>query len=118
MPPKPATKFNGPGHWRSQAEAARGLQGNVFAELAEMHRRLLDRGLTDAAAKVEEAVEQARAGFTDKASDTLREAAGLLHHSAGGHAQGLREIGERVAGTRPGTTIPAAEEELPGMTDS
>jgi len=118
MPPGAAPKFHGPGHWRSQAAAARGLEGNVFAELAEMHRRLLDRGMTDAAAKVEEAVQQARAGFSDKASDTLREAAALLHHTAGGHAQGLREIGERVAGTRPGTVIPAAEDELPGMADS
>lgn len=111
------SRFKGPGHWRSQAEKARGLDGNVFAELAEMHRRLVDKGLTEVAARVAEAQEKARDGFTDAASDILREAAAAAlaaEQPAHAHAQGLREIAERTAAVRSGTTRYAAEDELPG----
>jgi len=119
MPPKPATPFKGPGHWRSQAAAAQGLDGNDFAVLAEMHRRLLDKGMTEAAAKVARAQQQARAGMVDAASDTLRDVAGDLSRTATGHSQALRETAERIAASRPGTTAPAQEDELPGtMMDS
>jgi hypothetical protein len=105
--------FKGPGHWRSQAEKARGLDGNVFAELAEMHRRLTDKGMTEVAAEVARAMDKAKDGFVDDASDILRQAAQKLTE-APAHAHGLREIAERTASARPGTTTYADEGELPG----
>lgn len=107
------TTFKGPGHWRSQAEKARGLDGNVFAELAEMHRRLTDKGMAEVAAEVARAVEKAKAGFVDDAADVLRQAAAKLTE-APAHADGMRALAERAASARPGTTTYADEGELPG----
>lgn len=107
------TTFKGPGHWRSQAEQARSLDGNVFAELAEMHRRLTDKGMTEVAAEVARAVDKAKAGFVDDASDILRQAAQKLTE-APAHADGMRALAERTASSRPGTTTYADEDELPG----
>lgn len=106
-----APTFRGPGDWRSQAAAAR-LDANVFAQMADMHRRLLDKGLNEAAAMVAQASDQARAGFTDRASMTLRQAANQLGAEAPGYAQGAREIAEEVATDRPGLA-PAADEDIP-----
>lgn len=111
MPAQP--RFKGPGHWHSQAAGAQGLDGNVFAELSEMHRRLTDKGMAETAAEVAKAVEKAKAGFVDDASDILRQAAAKLT-SAPAHAAGMRELAERTASSRPGTTTYADEDELPG----
>jgi hypothetical protein len=67
--------FRGPGQRRSQAERP---EGDVFAMLADMTRRLADLGQPEAEALVRKAEQQAQAGDSAAASATLLEAAASL----------------------------------------
>jgi hypothetical protein len=83
--------FRGPGQWRSQAESARGLDGNVFSQLDEMARRLHDLGLDEPEEQVRKAAALARED-PDKASEMLAATARLLGTIAPPYGQGLSEI--------------------------
>jgi hypothetical protein len=100
-------KFQGPGQWRSQAEAAQ-RPGNTFAELAEAARRLNDKGHHAAEAHVHQAARLLQGGYPDQAAQRLHKAAAALPPEAAGHAGGLREIAERIP-TRD-LAVPADED--------
>jgi hypothetical protein len=97
-------KFAGPGQWRSAAEAAR--PATVFNDLADIARRLQDKGLGDA----QQAVHRAEAALADDDRETgaaeLRAAARLCQAQAPAYAAGLRQIAQAAADGAPPPAAP------------
>jgi hypothetical protein len=93
--------FKGPGQWRSQADGAQHGDGNIFAQLADMLRRLTDRGIDTSG--LQEAIRLAKAGLTDKAAGQLRAVAAELGRQAPSYAVGLRDMADSLprAGDEP-----------------
>ena len=93
--------FKGPGQWRSQADGAQHGDGNIFAQLADMLRRLADRGVDTSG--LQEAIRLAKAGLNDRAADQLRAVARELGRSAPAYAVGLTDMAARLprAGDEP-----------------
>ena|SRR5216110_2175349 len=99
-----AQKFKGPGHWRSQAADAR--PGTVFNDLADIARRLQDKGLGDAQQAVHRAEAALQAGDHETGAAELRAAARLCQASAPAYAVGLRDIAERLSAGAPAQSGP------------
>jgi hypothetical protein len=85
--------FQGPGHWRRQAEQARGMgEDNPFAMLAEYARLLSDAGEEQAVSLVQRAARQAKAGDPHDAADLIEQAAGQLGHENAHLSAGLASV--------------------------
>lgn len=115
------TQFRGPGHWRSQAEAAR-RPDNTFAHLAEMARLLADMGKTEAQQHVHAAEAALQGGDADTAGNELRAAARSCGPDARAEAQGLRALAAQLPESEgsPGRPEPehtAPTEHMPAMED-
>jgi hypothetical protein len=97
-------KFQGPGQWRTQAEESR--PDTVFADLADIARRLQDKGLGDA----QQAVHRAEAALQGEDQETgaseLRAAARLCQTAAPAYAAGLRDIAGRLSAGAPAQAGP------------
>lgn len=104
-----AGSFKGPGQWRSQADGAQHGDGNIFAQLADMMRRLSDLGVD--VSGVQEAARLAKAGLNDKAADQLRAVARELGQRAPSYAVGLHDMADRLP--RPGDDPAMRDEEIP-----
>lgn len=104
-------QFKGPGQWRSQADGAQHGDGNFFAQLADMVRRLSDLGMDTSG--LQEAGRLARAGRTDKAADQLRAAAHELGQRAPSFQVGLRDMADRLP--HPGDDPAGRDDEIPGL---
>ena len=91
MPPAKTRLQRRPGQWRSAADAARPLQGNVFAELQDMAQRLHDKGLDEQAEMVQKAMKVAKTD-PERAMEMLHEASRSVAALAPAHGQGLGEI--------------------------
>jgi len=115
MPPKPVTTFKGPGHWRSQAEAAR-LPDTIFAQLAEAARRLADKGLGSAQQAVHKAEATLAAEDHESAAGALRSAARLCQDQAPAYASGLRVLAGQVDESAPAK--PSAKSVTPDKDDT
>jgi hypothetical protein len=123
MQPQQAS-FKGPGHWRSQADGAQ-RPDSIFADLAEAARRLGDKGLDEARAKVHEAEAALQGRDHEAAGAALRAAARLAQGSAPAHAAGLRAMAVTIEGAAP-APAPAGKprpdtdettEQLPALED-
>jgi hypothetical protein len=101
--------FRGPGEWRSQADGAQHGDGNVFAQLADMMRRMADRGLDTSG--LQEAVRMARAGLNDRAAEQLRAVARELSQRAPSYGVGLNDMADRLP--RPGDDPAGRDAEIP-----
>jgi hypothetical protein len=99
-----AQGFKGPGQWRSAAEDAR--PDTVFADLADIARRMQDKGLGDA----QQAVHRAEAALAGDDHETgaseLRAAARLCQDKAPAYAAGLRDIAGRLSAGAPAQAGP------------
>lgn len=106
--------FKGPGQWRSQADGAQHGGGNIFAQLADMLRRLSDRGVDTSG--LQEAIRLARAGLNDKAAEKLRAVARELGQAAPSYAVGLTDMADRLprAGDDPAPKDQDIPEVSPG----
>lgn len=109
-----APKFQGPGHWRSQAEEKRSLQDNVFAALDEHARRMHDLGMDDAEDRVRKAMDTMREN-PEKAADLLREISADLMAQAPAYGHGMAEIARRLPEMReaPGHKV-SDDDGIPG----
>lgn len=87
-------QYKGPGQWRSQADGAQHGDGNLFAQLADVERRLADRGVD--VSGVQEAARLAKAGRTDEAAEQLRRVARELGRRAPQYAVGLTDMADRL----------------------
>ena len=103
--------FKGPGQWRSQADGAQHGDGNVFAQLADMLRRLSDRGVDTSG--LQEAIRLAKAGLNDRAADKLRAVAAELGRQAPSYEVGLRDIADRLP--RAGDEPAGKDPDIPGV---
>lgn len=101
--------YRGPGEWRSRADGAQHADGNLFAQLADMERRLADRGID--VSGVQEAARLAKSGRTDEAADKLRQVARELGQRAPQYAVGLTDMAERLP--RAGDDPAKRDEEIP-----
>ena len=104
-------RYKGPGQWRSQADGAQHQDGNFFAQLADMIRRLADLGVDTSG--LQEAGRLAKAGRTDQASDKLRAAARELGQRGASYAVGLRDMADRLP--HPGDDPAGKDEDIPGV---
>jgi hypothetical protein len=115
------TQFKGPGHWRSQADAAR-RPDNIFAHLAEAARLLADMGKTEAQQHVHAGEAALQRGDTDTAAGELRAAARGCGPDARAEAQGLRALADQLPESKGSLARPEPEhtaptETLPAMED-
>lgn len=84
---KPAS----PGQWRSHSAAAASLDGNLFAQLDQVARRLHDLGLDDLEDRLRKAAALARTR-PEQAAAALRELVPELLARAPAYGHGVREI--------------------------
>jgi hypothetical protein len=87
--------FKGPGHWRSQAEAARQPAG-VFGMLADLARTLADRHQLAAESRVHAAEKALKDDDTETAAMALRAAARNCGPNCKAEADGLRAIADEL----------------------
>jgi len=97
----PTMSFKGPGHWRSQADAAR-QPANVYAQLAESARLLSDMGQGEAQQHVHAAEAALQGGDALTAANELRAAARSAGPEAKAEGDGLRVIADKLSGELPG----------------
>lgn len=96
--------FKGPGQWRSAAEDAR--PDTVFVDLADVARRMQDKGLGDAQQAVHRAEAALQADDHETGAAELRAAARLCQTAAPAYAAGLRDIAERLSAGAPAQAGP------------